>query len=348
MVEPTSISPLSQKEGIFVFSKIYPSNYLLNMKYKSFDLVQEVSVSEDKSIDLTFPAEFQIKFDVTNSYGNTLSNGEITLSRKGKTKTTNIDEKGKAAISIPPGKYDISVFSEGKIIAKQTIDVKGDKNIDILSSVESFINTLISYLGIILLIFSIVYILWKRKFLEGIKLITIALLIIALVSPWWVLNGDNQTTETSTKTLLVPSKITTFSSSTDVIGGGVSQVPDEVTMVLGLLSILVGISCVIIFVSILIKNRLKRTGKILTVLSIIFIVLILFLFYYVMSLITEVGVGNFIGSGDIDTSLPGIAESEILSCNWGPGVGFYLGIFSLIILIFVLIFNKIKSKFLKQ
>jgi hypothetical protein len=61
-------------------------------------------------------------------------------------------------------------------------------------------------------------------------------------------------------------------------------------------------------------------------------------------MLTEVGVGSFMGDGSIDTSLPGISESKVLPCNWGPGVGFYLGLISLIILIVILGYNKMKNR----
>jgi hypothetical protein len=348
MIESTLISPsLVDGGGVYTFSKIYPANYHLNMKYKSFNLENEVTVDSDKNIDLTFPAEFEINVDVMNSYGYIVTDGEISVSRSSKTEKTSIDKDGKAKILVPPGKYEISVFSENEKIAQQTVEIKGNKNIDILSSLESFFNTIVIYLGIIFLVISIIFTLWKKNFYFGLKLLVISLLIISLVSPWWILSGDNGTTETTTKTLLVPPKIISLSSSADVIGGDVSQVPSEVTMILNLLSILIIITCIIIFFTIFIKNRLKRTSKIFSILSLIFLILTIFLFYYVMSIITEVGVGNFIGSGDLEVTLPGIAESQTINCNWGPGIGFYLGFLALIFSFILLFFDKIKAKFFK-
>lgn len=312
MIESTLISPsLSNGEGVYTFSKIYPANYNLYMKYKSFDLENEVTIDSDKNIDLTFPAEFEINIDVMDSYGYTITDGEISVSRSSKTESASIDKNGKAKISVPPGRYEIEVFSENEKIAQQTVEITGNKKIDILSSLDSFLNTIVVYLGIILLVGSIIYTLWKKNFYFGLKLFVISLLIISIVSPWWILNGDNGTTETTTKTMLVPPKIITLSKSTDVLGGDVSQVPSEVTMILNLLSIFIIMISVIIFFTIFIKNRLKKTSKILSILSIIFLVLTLFLFYYVMSLLTEVGVGSFIGSGDLDVSLPGIADVPV-------------------------------------
>jgi hypothetical protein len=67
-----------------------------------------------------------------------------------------------------------------------------------------------------------------------------------------------------------------------------------------------------------------------------------------MSQITEVGVGTFIGSGDIDISFPGITENRALPSNWGPSVGFYLGLIALLILSIFMVYNKIKKRIQKN
>jgi hypothetical protein len=66
-----------------------------------------------------------------------------------------------------------------------------------------------------------------------------------------------------------------------------------------------------------------------------------------MSQLTEVGIGTFIGSGDLEINLPGISESKILPCRWGPGPGFYLALISVIILIVVFCY-LIKMKIFKK
>jgi hypothetical protein len=58
-----------------------------------------------------------------------------------------------------------------------------------------------------------------------------------------------------------------------------------------------------------------------------------------MAQITDVGVGSFMGSGELETNLPGIAESEMMQSSWGPGKGFFIGILSLIFCS-ILVFQK--------
>lgn len=348
MIDQVHISAEKSRDGEYIFTNLYPAKYTLNMRYKSFEVEKDVSIDKDKSLDLMFPAEYELDFNIMNSYGDLLSKGEISVSRNRKVERKSIDESGRAKISVPPNKYEITVYSEGEKLAWQEIDVRGNKEIDIVTSQESVLHIVVIYLGIALTVFSIIFMLWKKKMYKGINLFVIALLIIALVSPWWVLNGDDGITATTTKTLLFPPKIVTLSSSSAVLGGDVSQVPPEVTMVLSLLSVLLAVSCLIIFITIFTKNKLRKTTAFLSILSIVILIATLSIFFYAMSQLTEVGVGSFIDGGDVETSLPGLSESKILPCKWGPGIGFYLGLIAAIILVVVLFYYMIKTRCSKR
>jgi len=343
MVEQVQIKAEKIGDGEYKFISLFPANYFLNMKYKSFEINQDVQMDNDKTLDITFPAEFEINFDVTNNYGYTLSKGDISISRYGKSVSEPIDKNGKSKILVPPGKYKINVYMESKEIGRQEIDVRGDKKISILTSEESFIHTILIYIGIILVVFFLIFIIWKKKVYTGVKLLVVAILLISLFSPWWVLNGNQGEVTTSTKTLLIPPTIISFSSSSEVLGGDVSQLPSEATMVLSLLSVIIMVSCLIILLTIFTKNKYKKITTILSLFSIIFLILTLSIFFYAMSQITEVGVGSFVGSGDIDTSFPGITENKILPSNWGPGIGFYICLLSFIILIVYSFYRKMKK-----
>ena len=79
------------------------------------------------------------------------------------------------------------------------------------------------------------------------------------------------------------------------------------------------------------KNRFRRITIFISTLSVILLIATIGIFYYTMMQLTDVGVGGFMGSGDLDITLPGVADNQILNCSWGPGIGFYLGIIAIIL-----------------
>jgi hypothetical protein len=244
---------------------------------------------------------------------------------------------------VPPGDYELTVFSNDQRIAKQMVRIRGDKNIDIVTSKESDYHNIIIYLGILFGICSVIFMVFKKSINTGLKLFVIALLIIALFSSWWGISGERNDIKTDSKTLLVPSRIVTITSSSEIQGGEISLVPDEVTMVLGLISTLIIFTCLIVFLSIFLNKKYLKTNMFLTILSVIFLILSLFIFVYAMSEITKVSVGGFIGRGGIETTVPGQTETVRLSSHWGPENGFYLCLFSIIVLVVCIFINKVKS-----
>ncbi|GAG81815.1 unnamed protein product, partial [marine sediment metagenome] len=57
------------------------------------------------------------------------------------------------------------------------------------------------------------------------------------------------------------------------------------------------------------------------------------LFYIIFNELTKVGIGSFIGSGDIGINIPGESSDIIASSTWGPTIGFILCVVSMILLI---------------
>jgi hypothetical protein len=139
----------------------------------------------------------------------------------------------------------------------------------------------------------------------------------------------------------------TLTDSSDGLGGSVSILPDEFTSVLFILSVFAVVSIIFILSTILIKNRFKKTNKILFSIATLLVLLSPGLFYYAMDQVTKLGVGSFIGSKDISVSVPGQIESIDLFCSWGPGAGFYLLVLS-VLLIFIYVIFKKKLDFYSQ
>lgn len=344
MANPIFIQAEKIKEGEYQFKHIYPSDYSLIMSYKSYETEVDVSIKDDMTLDLVFPAEYKVDFLVMDSYGQQTADKKIKISRNSKNVMLNAKDERRTSISIPPGEYEISVLSDDEVIGKQIIQVRGEKNVDIVTKEGSILHLIITLLGVILSLYSFFIVFRKKQLYKGLKLLVVAFIIFALFSSWWVLNGDDGTTSTSTNTYLFPSKIVSITESYNIVGGEVSQVPEEVAMVLNLLFILLSLTGFVLIGSILTINKKRKTTILFSILSIILIILTIFLFIYTMSQLTELGIGSFIGDGDIEIGLPGIGESKTLSSSWGPGIGFYLVIISLIILFGISIYPRIRKK----
>jgi len=338
-----SISGINVEPGVYYFEDLFFADYDLTFRYKSFEYNDEIAMNEDEKINIEFDAEYEITLDIKDSYGMDLAeDGEIIISRSGKSKSVDLSKNGKTCFMVPPGDYKIDVVVDDETIAHQNLNVRSEKSLNIVTNKDSFLHTVILYLGIILILFSLLYMWRKKKYLMGLKLILIGLLIISLISPWWVLSGDSGSISTNSKTLLIPPNIVTLSESPSSMGGQISQVPEEVTMVLTLLSILVIACCILIFVSIFTKNKFKKITKILSSSSFAILILCVLVFFYAMSQITMIGVGNFMGSGEVDVTLPGVTESASISSSWGPGVGFYI---SIIVIVMLIVFFFLKRRF---
>jgi branched-subunit amino acid ABC-type transport system permease component len=65
--------------------------------------------------------------------------------------------------------------------------------------------------------------------------------------------------------------------------------------------------------------------------SILFLTLVALAFVFGMSKITEISLGSLIGQGTLEVILPN-SETIQMTADWGLGIGFYLCIFSSLIL----------------
>jgi hypothetical protein len=345
MVEQNNINAEEIGDGEFIIDRLYPEEYTLKMSYKSFEIEQIIKINNNKNIEIEFPAKFNIHLTCMNSFGGLLGDGKVILDREGKKISEDIKINGLAEINVPPGSYLLSIDLDNNEIAKQNIEIKGDKNVNIITSEKSLLHTILSYIGIIIVLLSIGLIIWKKNINIGLKIFTIGIIILAIVQPWWILYGDNGSISTSTSTYLVPSKIITITITGSIFGGEISQVPEEFTMILELLVLILILSIILIISQIFVKNKFRKINLILLILSSILLFISIFLFYIAMSEVTKVGVGSFTGVGDLSISIPGLQENVIINCSWGFGIGIYLILISLISNI-VLNFKKIFKKFL--
>jgi hypothetical protein len=96
----------------------------------------------------------------------------------------------------------------------------------------------------------------------------------------------------------------------------------------------------------------KRYGKnksasFFQLLSTIFLILVILIFYILISTMAKIGVGSFIGEGNIELGIIGEETIEIVHGSWGPSFGFIFIIIISIISIIILA-NDFKRFILKR
>jgi len=357
MVELSPIFAAPSALGTYVFSNLYPAQYRLAMGYKSFSIEEDVTVPDITTRNIMFPAQFNVTVASFDNRGNTLTEGKLTVERGKHAVSAAISSTGKAIVSIPPGTYNAYVNVDGKDVGQQVIDVKGEKTVEVVTKHSSLIYSVISVIGVALSgLVSAIFLFKKKNVFAAVKVGLIALIVVALLSSWWSLEGSQSDATTSTNTRLIPAKIVTITTDGSTAGGDIGSVIPEFSLVLMLIVLLLFLVALLILIQVLVEEKHVKLGIVLGLLYIILIILCLILFQFAMSQVTQVGVGSFRGHGDLEVSIPGDLEgNKIFSCHWGPGLGFYFGILvaiSLIILFIyrnkrniVFIFNQLRNKF---
>ncbi|PNX47076.1 MAG: hypothetical protein BV457_06390, partial [Thermoplasmata archaeon M9B1D] len=338
-------------DGKFVFSDLYPGKYTLSVSYRSYLLEKNVTIPNDDNDNTTivFPMLYNLEAYIFDSHGIPLKNAKVVLYRGGKEIQDFSDDNGKIRFVIPPGVYTTKVYSDDIIVAQRNVNVLNDKQYDVVTIVEP-ITLFLIIIMVIITIGTIAFIFIKRKdSLFFLKLLAIFIAIVALVSPWWSINGElsDPLLKTSTNMYIMPSKMVTITSNTDIITGEISSLAEEFNLVMNLISFLIIFSIILIFLTTIFRNVLKkkRLSIAIFILSVIILVGCLFVFCYAMSELANIIVGNFIGNGNINFDVYADNIFESIACSWGPGIGFYMFVSSIVILLFVNFITIKKNKF---
>jgi len=232
---------------------------------------------------------------------------------------------------------------KNELICKRKIDVAGERSFDLITIKEPMYPFIvITITSLIFSLFGGFFVIKKRDVLSFLKILAVALTIIAIVSPWWMIQGSSSNigVETSTKLFLIPSNLVTITSTSDIVAGEIAALPELFTSVMTLLFIALALGCILIIFNMVLSRFNKNR---LSFLSLLFGFLAiggsLFMFFYATFELAKVGVGSFFGKGAIDVSIPGEGMRIAVFCSWGPAIGFYLCLISICILFSILVFN---------
>jgi hypothetical protein len=337
MDTPIELTPEVIEDGTFVFKNLLPARYRLYISYGRFSDEIYINLPEDgDSASIKFSATFNLGTVLFDTRGNQLEDTDLKydIKRDGKILFQSISPD--KVITLPPGKYTVDVYSDGRMVGFETVELTNDKEINIVTKIEPILPTLITGLILVFIIEIFVLIIFKRISLNVfLKLLAIALIVLSLIQPWWILNAnsDNPLAERTSEMFIIPQKLVRTTTYEDQTYLELATLPKMFTDFVGTLLFIICSGIILVGLSFIPNILLKRRFSIgLISASIIFLILVSLAFSLGMSIICEISVGSLNGQGPLDIMLPN-GETVIMSSSWGLGLGFYLCIISALILI---------------
>ncbi len=328
-------------KNVYLFKNIYPSNYDLKIRYNTYDLVKNVDLTKNKSLDIeiVFPVVLNQSFTILDNRGNPLKDAKLVFEREKIKITKNTNNDGLVQVSLPPGSYNLSIFKDNKLIGKRCLSLIHDESLVMVTTQPSFaIDLFIISLILVGIILSI-YFIKKRNLIVFFKIMAIVIAIIAILMPWWALNGTSSNFDHETKMFLVPTEMVSLTSDTDVLIGETSTLDKEFSSVIELIPLIIIVGCTAMILSIILQKKHKFLSSLSLISGLGTFIISFSIFYIAMSQLAYLCVGSFSGSGNIEFFIPGHSKYVSLSSSWGPSLGFYLILLSIILTIITIIYS---------
>ena len=230
-------------------------------------------------------------------------------------------------ISLPPGQYTLKIYSKDGLIGLKNIELTNDKEVRIVTEIDSIIPTLATGL-LIVFIGQLIFLLAIKKISLNtfLKALAMSLILIALFQPWWgqYSTSNDLNLKKSSEMFIVPQTMIEKLEYKQDTYLELSTIPEIFTNFLGGLLIIVCSGVFLIGLS-FIPNLIykKRYSAILISASVIFFTLVTAAYVFGMSKLTELSLGSLQGEGIIDVVLPD-KTTAYMNATWGLGLGFYL------------------------
>ena len=326
--KPVVIGAECNSNGEYLFFDIYPADYSLKIRYRTYTMIEKIRIPENNGIlSLVFPAEYNVTATFLDLRGAHLENGMVNISRDGKEIKRPIDENGQISILLPPGVYNCKVYSNGQLVGKRRVNVISETDLKIVTNVEPIYPMIIIVSSVIFVIVAGFFMFKKKDFVPFLKILIVVLAVIAVISPWWSVYAHDSDIETSTKLFLIPFETITMTYTSDVVAGEVGTLPTDYTSSpVGLVLPAMILGCLCIIGSVLLRQFVKKrfpaflvflSGEACFVFSAV-------AFYLGTTNLAEVGFGSLFGSGTLSLNIPGEEIYATLECCWGLDIGYYL------------------------
>lgn len=329
------IQPSKKDNGIYFFKNLPSATYNVHVSYGSYSLVEEIRIdSKDKNLDLQFKALYPLNIDILDSRGNDIDDADYSIDIYRNKREVYKDISPTESIYLPPGEYNIYAALDGRDIGLKNIVITNEKEVKVLTSINPVLPILFNILTIIFIIeILIVFLLRKISLNSLLKIIAMCLILLSIFQPWWYLHATSNEIYASktTELFIQPQVMIDKINYNNYELYDLATIPEMFTNFEGILLfiiisgfILIGIS----FVPNILQKR--RHSLILIIASVLFLILVAAAFYFGMSKLTEISLGEMQGCGNIIVDLP-TSDSIQMYATWGLGTGFYLCIMAALI-----------------
>ncbi|MFW6122005.1 MAG: carboxypeptidase regulatory-like domain-containing protein, partial [Petrotogales bacterium] len=338
--------PEEHQLGKFFFEDIPSGSYILQITYANFIDQKVINLPDDGGfVSIDYTATFDLVIDLFDSRANPLLNEKIKFKifRSGD-KLLELDEK---IFSLPPASYTIEVYNDGELVGIKEVELTSNRKIKLVTTLDSPLPTIIFastsvFIGIIIVLTFI----RTLSVTSLLKFLVIALIVIALIQPWWSLHGLSHypRAERTAHIFINPQVMVESTSFDGVTTFDIAELPELFVDFLGKVIFVAYAACIIIALS-FISSKLgkKQYSLLLNLLGIVMITVIISTFYVGTSKVCEASIGRVQGEGLLSASLE---ETVLMHSQWGFDSGFYLVIASAILAI-IFFFIEIKD-FVKQ
>jgi len=216
----------------------------------------------------------------------------------------------------------------------------------VITTTEPLVPLIVAVSALVFVLIGLILTYAKKDVLYLIKILAVSLVLIAVVSPWWMLQGSNSGVKTSTTMYLTPLELITTTTTANVVSGELAFLPELFIDVVSLVPLFSLLACLFILSSMFFRTRKTKLYLLLLIFAMFMLISSILIFSIGMNELAEVGIGSFIGGGNLDVSIPGEEVAATMLCSWGPSVGFYLYVLSIVILVVIIILNvkKIMEK----
>ncbi|MCK5030423.1 MAG: hypothetical protein KAR64_03055, partial [Thermoplasmatales archaeon] len=349
MYRPLEIIPKNMGNGKYLFERLPAATYEFQISYGAFSDSKTIHVPKDGNhVNIRFTANFDLTTELLNSRGEHIQevNHKIEIIRGG----WKIHEPVSSGeiISLPPGKYTINVYSESKLIGSKSIELTNDRNIKIVTTIESILPTIVTGMALIFIgELVVLLLLFKKISLNSfLKLMAMAIILVSLFQPWWMLDasGGEHLAEKNSAMYIIPPTMIDSITYEGKLYLDLATIPEVFTNFLEILLIIVCSGLILMGVSFIPNVVLRRHFSLgLISASILFLILVSAAFSFGMSKICEMSLGSLQGEGILDITLP-TGETAYMAASWGLGIGFYLCIVPTLILVAAGIIDFLRKK----